>query len=255
MTSLIDPGHRYEDIPASQAKQILMDFASFDRHSFNVKLSDTPYAKMGFLTDNGAVDTYDYYMQFFVRNNILIGHDGGFKLTDEGVALVSSEFRDPVSRERADQEILDLVKRAEWILDDPDHMIYMRAIIIFGSHVDTEKQFLGDLDVGICFGVKDDYKHLSDDQWASLAKVIHSRANPGIEADAEVDYRVWAENHMLSFLKNDQEFINMHRTREVETLRVRNIRWIYDAKKPLASHAIVVREKLPMINSYLENTL
>ena len=255
MTSLIDPGHRYEDIPASQAKQILMDFASFDRHSFNVKLSDTPYAKMGTLTDNGAVDTYDYYMEFFIRNNILIGQGGGFQLTDQGLALVSSEFRDPVSRERADQEILALVRRAEWIMDDPDHMVYMRAIIIFGSYVDTDKSLLGDLDVGICFGVKDDYKHLNDEQWASLARGIRARASSGSEADDISDYRAWAEDHMLSYLKGDQEFISMHRTREVETLRVQKIRWIYDAKKPLANHAIVVRDKLPMINPYLENTL
>jgi hypothetical protein len=247
MTTLIDPSYTYGGVPAKELRTILEMMSLYEPQAFNIKLAD----------DSRVVgrEPHPFYISFFIAHGLMNKLDGGgVTLTELGKDLLMANFRPPILRETAKVEIEKLKDRAKWILDDPDHMSYIHGIFIFGSYVDTEKQQLGDLDVGICIGLKPEIKKCKLEQQISLAKSSYHLNVPEASRVEPVDYMDWERENMLSHLVDGNEFISLHLSTEVPTLHVKNVLWVYSSHKPLSSHAILDKTQMLMVNSFLKKT-
>lgn len=247
MTSLMDPSYAYDGIPAVEMREILNLITQFDRKSFNIK-------REGDTRVNGS-DPYAFYWSLLIKHDLVRKLDeGGYDLTPLGIELVMASFREPVSRDVAKVEIENLKNRAAWIIDDPDHLYYIRGIFIFGSYVDSQKPLLGDLDVGVSIGMKSEFMKMSEDQRLNLSRANYARVVPIENRKDDVDFMDWERENMLSALLNNQPFISFHLSTEVPDLRVKNVLWVYDSHKSLSSHAVLDKVQMKMVNSYLRKT-
>jgi predicted nucleotidyltransferase len=247
MTTLIDPSYTYGDVPATELRKILELMTQFDRKDFNIKRAG----------DTRVIgrDPFGFYLSFFIRHGLMMTLEGGgFNLTQLGIDLISANFRQPISRSVAKVEIEELKRRATWILDDPDHLSYVRGIFIFGSYVDTEKAQLGDLDVGISIGLKPEIRKFEEAHRLHLAKSSYMQVVQEKDRQEDVDYLDWEKEKMLAALIDGKPYTSLHLSTEVPDLRVRNVLWIYDSRKPLSSHALLDKTQLKMVNSYLRKT-
>lgn len=248
MTTLIAPQRRYGHLSAEKAKETLLLFARLDRKSFNIKMSEDAAVE--------GADPFTYYLNLFTSHGLLEPMaNGGYSLTGGGIELVSAKIQEPIHRLRASEEIESLRARAAWILDDPDQIYYVRGIFIFGSYVDTEKDILGDLDVGISFGIKPDYSKMSDAQLLLIARAIQKQLDAQVDPEEIGDARIWGTDRMLEFLHNGDEFISLHMLKELPTLHIKNAMCVYDSSEEISQGFLLRKNELPIINRYLNRTM
>ncbi|MFK4132321.1 hypothetical protein ACI2KR_08510 [Pseudomonas luteola] len=247
MTSLIEPSYMYGPVAAHEMKEIMLSISKQDRAAFNAHYADDSRVS--------GSDAYGFYLNLLLEHGLFEARsEGGMSLTDLGISLATAQFRKPVRREKATAEIELLKKRAQWLLDDPDTMLYIRGLFIFGSYVDTQKDELGDLDVGVVIGTKPEYKRLTEDQKNSRIRATYVRAVPQESRVDDINLIDWDRDNMLSYLNGGESFISFHLSDELPTLRIEKVLWIYDSVKPLASHALLNKSQLKMVNSYLKKT-
>lgn len=249
MTSLITPGKQYAHLDAETAKNTLLMFAQLEPQSFNIKMSQDLSVKHS--------DPFDFYRDYFIEMGLIerLGNGGGLQLTKTGIDLATGQIRDPISREDAVKEIKAIRERADWVLDDPDQIFYARSVFIFGSYVDTDKAMLGDLDVGVSFGLKPEYRRMSDEQLGLIARSIQKRASAGKSEGEVPDVRGWAKERMLGHIHAGKEFISLHASHELPTLRIQNALWVYDSTKALSEPLALSKKELVTINHYLSKTM
>lgn len=248
MTSLINPGKRYAHLDAETAKSTLLMFAQLEPQSFNIKMSQDQSVKHS--------DPFDFYRDYFIEMGLIerLGN-GGLQLTKNGIDLATGQIRDPVPREDAAREIKAIRERADWVLDDPDQIFYARSVFIFGSYVDTDKTMLGDLDVGVSFGLKPEYRRMGDEQLGLIARSIQKRASAGKNESDVPDVRVWARERMLRHIHAGNDFISLHASHELPALRIQNALWVYDSTKALSEPMALSKKELVTINHYLSKTM
>ncbi|MEG1349932.1 MAG: hypothetical protein RSD49_18000 [Hafnia sp.] len=248
MTALITPGRQYEHLDAARAKDTLLMFARLEPQSFNIKMAEDESVMHS--------DPFEFYRDFFLRVGLLERSDGGgVQLTQSGIELATGQIREPISRVNADVEIGQLKKRAAWILDDPDQLFYLRSVFIFGSYVDSDKPMLGDIDVGVSYGLKPEYQKMSNEQLMLIARSIHKRALAGqVETDID-DPRIWAKERMLAYLHSGLDFISLHASTELPSLRIHNVMWVYDSRNQVVEPFKLSRREMVTINHFLHKTI
>jgi predicted nucleotidyltransferase len=248
MTSLITPGKQYAHLDAETAKNTLLMFARLEPQSFNIKMSQ----------DQSVIhsDPFDFYRDFFIEMGLIERvNSGGFQLTKTGIDLATGQIRDPISRDDAVKEIKAIRERADWVLDDPDQIFYARSVFIFGSYVDTDKAMLGDLDVGVSFGLKPEYRRMADEQLGLIARSIQKRASAGKDESEVANVREWAKERMLRHIHAGNDFISLHASHELPTLRIQNALWVYDSNKALSEPLALSKKELVTINHYLSKSM
>jgi hypothetical protein len=69
--------------------------------------------------------------------------------TIKGNALAQASFGKPIRRSTAERHLVQVVDRARAYNTDPDKLLTIQTIIVFGSYLDPAADLLGDLDLAV----------------------------------------------------------------------------------------------------------
>jgi hypothetical protein len=137
---------------------------------------------------------------FFERSD---DHPGKYLQTIDGAGLAMASASRPVKRSTAERAVSDLISRAAEINDDPDLVMWVDKVAIFGSYLDPSVERLGDVDCAAWFSRRtaDSAEHRA----ASL-----ERANRGPRGLSFIEQLAYGETEVRQMLKGRSPVISLH---------------------------------------------
>jgi hypothetical protein len=123
------------------------------------------------------------------------------KETEKGRRFGIAKATAPISRAKASELLQDLIERAKSINENPEFVFYVERIEVFGSYL-TEKELLGDLDVGVQLSRRYNGSQFTkhNQQRIKLAKSSGRRFNNSTE---ELNWPFW-EVMLMLYIKRDK---------------------------------------------------
>lgn len=77
-----------------------------------------------------------------------------YAITISGGALAQASFNKPISRQKADELLAGVVRRAAEFNELPGKPMFVERVIVFGSYLNVEAQDFGDLDLHVEFAYR-----------------------------------------------------------------------------------------------------
>ena len=142
--------------------------------------------------------------------------------TDKGRRFSMAKATSPISREKADHLLNELIERAKTINKNSELVFIVERIDVFGSYL-TEKKFLGDLDVGIKLvrRYKGDQFTSQNQQRIKMAKSNGRRFNNSTD---ELNWPFW---EVMLMLKARKRGLSIHYIIEDEVFNVTETKMVY----------------------------
>lgn len=136
-----------------------------------------------------------------------------FNTTVKGNALAASKFIKAINREKADNIVTNLIKRANQINTDEYFIVYVDKIYAFGSYIKKTID-VGDIDLVAVLILKetiskDDAQNISHERTKNKNMSFIDRLFFAIEIEP------------MKFLKNREQYLNFHRKDELEQLNIK----------------------------------
>jgi hypothetical protein len=119
---------------------------------------------------------------------------GVYTFTDKGEELVRASAAGKVSRQTAENALVGLLARVKQYNSDPDKLLTVEAVVIFGSFLGAKKR-LGDLDIA----VKSRHRDANDPDPAATALAYAERS--GRHFSNIVEWISWPETELCQILK------------------------------------------------------
>lgn len=138
MTMQINSADRIGGVPIKQVRSFCREIA---RSNFNLK----------WLRDKLTLDdesAQNLSLELVAQGYVEALDNGEYKLTDKGQQLVRSSAAGTIKRKTAEAALSGLLKIAEQYNSDPDKILTVETIAVFGSFL-SDKKDLGDLDVAV----------------------------------------------------------------------------------------------------------
>lgn len=131
-------------VPAPAARQLMR--AYFDNHSVGVAC-----VVLGVGRDPARDQLRAFEVAGYIRH---IEEDGApdgdlWVTTIQGNALAQASFGKPISRATAARHLAQVIERARGYNADPDRLLTIAEIAVFGSYLDPAADRLGDLDLAV----------------------------------------------------------------------------------------------------------
>ena len=128
---------------------------------------------------------------------------GIFSVTISGAALAMASANLPVKRSTAKRALAGVRVRAVEINDDPDLLLWVDKLAVFGSYLDPTAERLGDVDVAAWFSRResDGQKYVA----ASLARARASGRNLRY-----IEQLMYGEREVRSRLKGRSPVVSLH---------------------------------------------
>lgn len=147
--------------------------------------------------------------------------DGWWVTTTTGNALAMASFAKPITRTTADKLLSGLVDRVRSWNENPDRLISIDEVVVFGSYLDPTVDRLGDVDIAVTLSHWPEGQSL--DTFNKRVKA-HCRAS-GRTFTSFVDELFWPTKEAIQTLKNRSTALNIT-TEDIHQL-TDNIRVVY----------------------------
>jgi len=125
--------------------------------------------------------------------------------TPKGMRLGIANAIPPISRNKADQLLKDVIKRAEDINSNDNLVYFVEQLNVFGSYL-SDKETLGDLDVGVKISRKKQGDEFMEHNYKRIDEVI---AN-GKHFKSYVEKLFYPYREIELRLKNKQRSLSLH---------------------------------------------
>jgi hypothetical protein len=140
-----------------------------------------------------------------VRGGMLAAaaEDGGeeaLEVTTRGSAVALTSFGRPITRATASRLLAGLLERAKAYNEDTGKPLFVRRIRIFGSYLDPEADYLGDVDVEV---------RLEPRAGLSPAGSAHYWKQSGKNFRSYIDKVFWPHAEAMQILKNRSVALNL----------------------------------------------
>ena len=142
--------------------------------------------------------------------------------TEKGRSFGLANANSPISRQKAIQLLDDLIKRAETINSNNELVYFVESISVFGSFL-SEKESLGDLDVGIKLAKK----YESDEFLKFNQHRIKIAKAKGRKFKSFVDELIWPYREVILMLKNRQRSLSLHNIEDDAVFNVTESKIVY----------------------------
>jgi len=119
-----------------------------------------------------------------------------WKLTDEGRRF-SKASTECISRNEAQKRIDGLPKRIEQANQNPEFAYTISRAFVFGSYLETDKQYLGDVDIALEFEPKE--KDPQKQQEREEVRKVLAKASGKV--NSLLDFDSWPKNEICDFLQ------------------------------------------------------
>lgn len=146
----------------------------------------------------------------------------GWVTTVAGNALANASLTKPITRSTAERLLRGVIDRAASYNADPDRILAVTRLDVFGSYLDPEKDRLGDLDLGI-----EIVRRFDSDSWTEMS--LAYTAKSGRTFNRYTDRLFWPLHELLRYLKNRSSAIGF--TDEDLALLTTCHERIYDIRK------------------------
>jgi len=161
---------------------------------------------------------------YLFRKKLKYGVDYQYELkeTIKGRRLGITKANPPISREKATRLLNELIERARVINANDELVYFVESLKVFGSYL-SDKEVLGDLDVGIKLIRKYDNGNFrqKSEQRSDLA------IENGRRFSNSTDELFWSETEVLLMLKAKQRGLGLHKLDEDEVFKVTETRLVY----------------------------
>jgi hypothetical protein len=186
MTIQIGRGEVIAGVPTKDVRDLFRYVVAWHRDSFELTLLQERLS----LEENAALALTQ---ELITLGYIVIGENGTYAMTDKGSQLVRASASGEIKRTTAERALTGLLQRTEAYNADPNKILTVEAIIVFGSFLGT-KEKLGDLDVAV--------KHRDRDHIGGRTKAKNAYAEKsGRSFSNIVEFLSWPETELCQILK------------------------------------------------------
>ena len=109
----------------------------------------------------------------------------------------------PIRRETADRLLQGLQQRILEINSDDSYAFVVERAVVFGSYVNTDRDILGDLDIGVLLSDR-----FGDDE--TVQDMAEERARGRYRGKRWVEEVIWPQTEILRYLRNGSPHISIH---------------------------------------------
>lgn len=118
--------------------------------------------------------------------------------TVRGNALAMASFLKPITRSKADSLLAGVIERAVLYNADPDKLITVLELRVFGSYLDVNANDIGDVDIAMTW------------RWKNSPPPLFEYASRSRRNFSSISARLnWAETELHLLLRNRSPFINI----------------------------------------------
>jgi len=146
------------------------------------------------------------------------GENNEYALTDTGEKLIHASASGTIKRSTAELALAGLLERAQKYNADPDKILTVDAVIVFGSFLGTKEQ-LGDLDIAV-------KSRFRDEANSTEVRQAYSTKS-GRQFSNIVDFLYWPETELKQFLKARKRTIRIQEWDSFVRLIVRDSQMRY----------------------------
>lgn len=125
--------------------------------------------------------------------------------TDKGRRFGISKANPPISREKAEVLLLELIERAKEINGNSDLVYYVARLKVFGSYL-SDKKVLGDLDVGY----KLEQKYVGNEITRRSNQRIELALKMGRHFRSSIEKFSWPRREVEKFLRTRKKGLSLH---------------------------------------------
>ena len=148
--------------------------------------------------------------------------------TEKGRRLGIATATPPISREKANQLLDELIHRAKAINANSELIYFVESIKVFGSYL-SDKETLGDLDIGIKLGRN--YEH---DQFHEQNQLrIDQAKTKGRQFSNICDELGWPYREVMLMLKARQRGLSLHDEEIDEVLKITQTKLVYQYSRSI----------------------
>lgn len=142
-----------------------------------------------------------------------------WETTTKGNALAQASFGRPITRKTAERHLAETVERARVYNADPNHLLDIAELVVFGSYLDPSVTSLGDLDLAVTFADRLDDGSLGPDEQTEI--VLRYAHASGRRFASFIDRLFWPRREAVLQLRNRSTVINI----TAEDVRTLTDRW------------------------------
>jgi len=142
--------------------------------------------------------------------------------TEKGRRFGIANASKPISRQKANQLLNELIERAKSINENGELIYFVESIKVFGSYL-SDKDTLGDLDVG----VKLTRKHKAGDFTKHNRKRIALAKANGRQFSNSTEQLIWPHREVILMLKGRQRGLSLHDEDKDEVLKMTETKLVY----------------------------
>jgi hypothetical protein len=184
-----------------------------------------PAVTLDDLTDEGRVIAEWFAEEGFLEET---GRPGHYHVTIKGASLAMASAAPPVKRATAQRALDELLARAVEINGNPELLMWVDRIGIFGSFLDPDRDELGDLDCVVWFSRRD------SDGDAYIAKSV-ARAEASGRSLSFIEQLAYGELEVQRYLKGRSRTISLHDGNSDRIVHVADVRIVYERPADLGA--------------------
>lgn len=143
--------------------------------------------------------------------------------TEKGRRFGLANATKPISREKATQLLNDLIERAKAINHRKELAYYVESIRVFGSYL-SDKEVLGDLDIGVKLTRKNNFTELEDNR-------IELARQSGRQFSNYSEVLDWPHREVMMLLKARKRGLSLHDIDEDKVFKVTETNLVFQYRK------------------------
>jgi predicted nucleotidyltransferase len=150
----------------------------------------------------------------FIKKESENSRPGQYTLDDKALTFSNAKFIKPISREKADTVVKELLERVETLNKDNYYLVRVDSIHAFGSYIDENAKDFGDIDLIIKLKRKDGIDN------EEARKLSFERSPDWMDWFGKLCYAEYTEP--LRFLKNKNKYlsfcgddVSQHKTKKI----------------------------------------
>lgn len=142
--------------------------------------------------------------------------------TEKGRRFGIANASKPISRQKATQLLNELIERAKSINENDELIYFVESIKVFGSYL-SDKETLGDLDVGVKLSRKN---KPGDFTKRNQKRIALAKAN-GRQFSNSTEQLLWPHREVMLMLKARQRGLSLHDMDEDEVFGITETRLVF----------------------------
>jgi len=135
------------------------------------------------------------------------GFDESWVLTTKGVQFLQARASKPIKRSTADRVLAEFLERVVELNANPQYCYRVEIALVFGSYINTNNDYLGDLDVAILTDRKEPDLEIHSYR---LEQRIQEVENAGRRFSTWLEREFWPMEEVYRFLRKRSRTLSLH---------------------------------------------